>query len=211
MSNYNKFKNTQINDVNNLGYALSISGNIKLNNDNVSTIYSNQIYDYNNNYYLTSSNLFNEGTALEAAFNDVAVGGNIQTGNLNCSNDLTSINIKSDNIKCNTLTVNTLNYKYQFVGNLNITSINLSIPLSNGSILDTTTYYTNFNLQPYLINSNNNSVFLNPNYSLIFYNNNTILQIIDNSNGTNILYNTINFNINLVCTSIIIQFKNINI
>ena len=210
-TNYNKFKNTQINDTNSLGYALSISGNLKLNNDNVSTIYSNQIYDYNNNYYLTSSNLFNVGTSLEAAFNNVAVGNYIGCGNLNCSNNLTSINITTDNIKCNSLSANSINYKNQFVGNLNIPSINLCIPLSNGSILDTTTYYTNFNLQPYLINSNNNSVFLNPNYSLIFYSNNIILQIIDNTNGNNILYNSISFNQNLVCTSIIIQFKNKNI
>ena len=210
-TNYNKFKNTQFYDTNSLGYAISISGNLKMNDDTTSTIYSNQIKDYSNNYYLTSRSLFSDGTALEAAYNNVAVGGNIQTGNLNCSNNLTSINVITDSIKCNSITANTINYKNQFVGNINIPSIYLTIPLSNGSILDTTSYYTNFNLQTYLINTNNNSVFLNPNYSLIFYNNNIILQIIDNTSGSNILYKTISFSQNLVCTSIIIQYKNINI
>ena len=212
-SNYNKFKNTQFYDTNSLGYALTISGNLKMNNDTTSTIYSNQIYDYNNNYYLTNNNIFNAGTSLEAAYNDVAVGNYVGCGNLNCSNNLTSINIISNNISTNNLLINSIPYKnHIFIGNLNIGSLSLTLPLSNGSILDTLTYYTGINLQTYLINSYiNNSVCINPYYSLIFYNYDDIIQIIDNTNGTNILYNTIQFSKNVICTKIIIQYKNINI
>ena len=77
--------------------------------------------------------------------------------------------------------------------------------------MDTTNEITNFNLQTYLINSNNNSLFIQPYYSIIFYNNENILQIIDNSTGSTMLYNLITFNQSLLCTKIIIQYKNINI
>jgi chromatin remodeling complex protein RSC6 len=70
---------------------------------------------------------------------------------------------------------------------------------------------TYFNLQTYLINSNNNSLFIQPYYSIIFYNNENILQIIDNSTGSTMLYNLITFNQSLLCTKLIIQYKNINI
>ena len=115
-TNYNKFKNTQINDTNSLGYALSISGNLKLNNDNVSTIYSNQIYDYNNNYYLTSSNLFNVGTSLEAAFNNVAVGNYIGCGNLNSSNSVNCVSLKITDIICKTIVADDIFLNGIYVG-----------------------------------------------------------------------------------------------
>jgi len=54
--------------------------------------------DYNSNYYLTSCNLFNAGTALEATFNDVAVGGSLESGYILCSIDLTTINNISYNV-----------------------------------------------------------------------------------------------------------------
>ena len=38
---------------------------LKINNDTTSEFNSNQIYDYNNNYYLTNNNIFNTGTSLK--------------------------------------------------------------------------------------------------------------------------------------------------
>jgi hypothetical protein len=172
--------------------------------------------DYNSNYYLTSSNLFNTGTAMEAAFNDVAVGGNLESGYILCSNDLTATNNKSYNVYvANNLYVNNILYKnHQNIGFIYIGALNnISLPLSSGSIYDTSTYYTNLNIQTYLINTyTNNYVLLQPYYCLIFYNNDNIVQIIDNTNGTNMLYNMIQFsNNNVYCTKIIIQYKNKNI
>ena len=190
---------------------LYVHGDLSI--DSTGTIYSNLIKDYNNNLYLTTNNIYGDGISNDVGFNNVAVGSYIGCGYLNCSNNLTSINIISNDVSTTNLKVDNIPYKnHLFVGNINIGSLGLTLPLSNGSINDTSTYYTNLNLQTYLIYSlSNNSVIINPYYSLIFYNNNNILQIIDNSTGTNILYSLISFNQNLTCTSIIIQFKNKNI
>ena len=83
----------------------------------------------------------------------------------------------------------------------------LSIPLS--SSISTTTGITNFNLQTYLINSNNNTIFIQPYYSIIFYNNGIILQIIDNSTSSSMLYQSLSFNQNLLCTNIALLYKNL--
>ena len=134
--------------------------------------------------------------------------GNIETGNLLCSNCITTIYIKANTLNVFDLYVNGVKYKnHQNVGNFYIGNLNnLCLPLSNGTIYDTTTYYQNLNLQTYLLNNNNN-VLLNPNYMLVFYNYDNILQIIDNTNGINILYN--NISLNFLCTKILIYYKNV--
>ena len=139
--------------------------------------------------------------------------GNIGCGNLNSSNNITCIDLKTNTINCKKLNVSEIenHYKNKICGYINIgIAPYLSIPLI-ASIMDTTNEITNFNLQTYLINSNNNSLFIQPYYSIIFYNNENILQIIDNSTGSTMLYNLITFNQSLLCTKIIIQYKNINI
>ena len=47
MSNYNKFKSCKVNDMDNIGYAISISGNVLMNNDNNVNIQCNSIKKYN--------------------------------------------------------------------------------------------------------------------------------------------------------------------
>ena len=89
-----------------------------------------------------------------------------------------------------------------------ISSTNLTIPLMN-SIKDTTSTYTNLNLQSILgIDGNNSSIFLYPKYKIIFYNYYTILFQIDNTSGKNILYSLITFDYALLCTNIIIKNNN---
>ena len=209
MANYNKFKSCKINDMDNIGYALTISGNVLMNNDNNVYIQSNLVKKYNGKKYLTEDDLYGDNNnSINVGFNNVAVGGNIETGNLLCSNCITTIYIKANNLNVFDLYVNGVKYKnHQNVGNFYIGNLNnLCLSLSNGTIYDTTTYYQNLNLQTYLQNNNNN-VLLNPNYMLVFYNYDNILQIIDNTNGINILYN--NISLNFLCTKILIYYKNV--
>ena len=163
----------------------------------------------------TASTIFDGGLIVKKNIyaNDVMtnnlVTSNIGCNNLNSSNNITCIKLNSNKIKTDTLEVNEIaHFKGKIGCNINLgIAPYLSVPLS-GSI-STTTGITNFNLQTYLINSNNNTIFIQPYYSVVFYNNNTILKIIDNSTSASMMYQSLSFNQNLLCTNIALLYKNL--
>ena len=143
-----------------------------------------------------SNNIIDSGSLAVAKSG--LFGSNLSVGNnLYCSNKIITNDIKiNDNIY----------YKFQMCGML--ISSNLTIPLMN-SIKDTTSTYTNLNLQSILsTNGNSCSIFLFPKYKIIFYNNYTVLFQLDNTSGKNILYSLITFDYALLCTNIIIKNNN---
>ena len=163
----------------------------------------------------TASTIFNGGVIIKKnlyssdVMTDSLTSGNIGCGNLNSSNNITCVDLVSDSITTNSLNVSDIgHFKGKLCANINITiSPYLSFPLTY-SIYDTINGIKNFNLQTYLINSNDNTIFVQPYYSIIFYNYDTILQIIDNSINSTTMFAYIIFNQNLVCTKIIILYKN---
>ena len=151
--------------------------------------------------------IINKDTYASDIMGNNIVTTNVGCANLNSSNNITTINFNSNKITCNQLQANSVFYKGQIGANINIgIPPYLNIPIFT-SLNDITTGITNFNLQTYLIDSNNNTVFVQPYYSLVFYSNGVIIQIIDNSTSSNMLYQTISFSTNLVCTSIKLLYK----
>ena len=137
--------------------------------------------------------------------------GNIGCGNLNSSNSVSCPKVICNTVDCNTITANDVFYKNKICGYINLgIAPYLKIPLTT-SLLDTTTSITNFNLSTYLTNANNNTLFLLPYYNAIFYNNNIILHISDNSSGNTLFFDNIQFNQNLTCPKILIQYKNLTL
>ena len=187
--NGNEYNIATSNDINNLTNGNNnFSGKINFNDE-----------------ILVNNNICDAGNA--------GIAGNLLIGNnLTVAQNITSNNLTvNQNINCNSLNCNnSLYYKGQSAGSI-VTNSNLNIPLIN-SIQNTTTTYTNLNLQNILLTTGNNCyVFLNPSYKLVFYNNNNILRIIDNTTNTTILYQSITFNLNFLCTKIIVQYNNITI
>ena len=151
--------------------------------------------------------IINKDTYASDIMGNNIVTTNVGCANLNSSNNITTINFNSNKITCNQLQANSVFYKGQIGANINIgIPPYLNIPIFT-SLNDITTGITNFNLQTYLIDSNNNTVFVQPYYSLVFYSNGVIIQIIENSTSSNMLYQTISFSTNLVCTSIKLLYK----
>ena len=141
---------------------------------------------------------------------DSLTSGNIGCGNLNSSNNITCVDLVSDSITTNSLNVtgDIGHFKGRVCANINITYFPyISFPLTY-SIYDTVNGIKNFNLQTQLINGNDCTIFVQPYYSIIFYNYDTILQNIDNSINSTTMFAYIIFNQNLVCTKIIILYKN---
>jgi len=210
-TNYNKFKNTQIYDTNSLGYALSINGNIKLTNDNASTIYCNQMQDYSGNKYLKSLDT-NNLTVDDEMSNNIATG-NVGCGNLNSSNNITCVDLISNTLRCKNIYVNeiTNHYKNKIAGYLNIgIAPYYKIPLTTSLYNLDDGDIINFYLSPLLINSNNNTLFLLPYYIVTFYNNENIIFYSDNSSGLYpMLFQNIIFDPSFTCTKILISYKNI--
>lgn len=190
-----------------------------------STLYgiTNDLYVLQNNLatdcsslFSTASTILNGGLIVKKniyatnVMTDHVATGNIGCGNLNSSNDVNCVKLKSTDVICKSVIADDVFYKTKICGYINLgVAPYLKIPLTT-SLLDTTTDITNFNISTYLTNANNNSIFLLPLYSVIFYNGNNILFVANNSEGTNPLYySTINFNQDLICTKILIQYKNL--
>jgi len=143
---------------------------------------------------------------------DNIVSGNEGCGNLNSSNNITCVKLNSNDVNCKSVVADDVFYKNKICGWINLgIAPYLHIPLTT-SLQDTTADIVSFNISTILTNANNNSIFLLPYYNVIFYNNNTVLCIIDNSYGLSpLFYQTIVFSQELVCTKILIQYKNITL
>ena len=183
----------------------SLTGIVISNNTTDTTSLLNDVYSLK----ILGGVLINKNLYATDVMSDNVVSGNIGCSNLNSSNNISCIDLITDTIKCNTFIANDVYYKNKICCHINLgISPYLSIPLIS-SISDTTSNITNFNLQTYLIDSNNNSLFIQPYYCITFYNNENILQIIDNSTNSTMLYKLIIFSQSLLCTKIMIQYKNI--
>lgn len=140
------------------------------------------------------------------------VGDKCGFGNFNSSNRVTCVDLICSSITCKNIRLNNITNHYtdKIGGYLNIAiSPYLKIPLIT-SIYDTTSYITNYDLSTILINTNLNSLILLPYYMATFYNDNRIIFICDNSTSTSLLYNLIVFDpSDLICTKILISYKNI--
>jgi len=126
--------------------------------------------------------------------------------------NITCVKLKSNDVNCKSVVADDVFYKNKICGWINLgIAPYLHIPLTT-SLQDTTADIVNFDISTYLTNANNNSIFLLPYYNVIFYNNNTILCVIDNSYGLSpLFYEMIVFSQELVCTKILVQYKNITI
>ena len=191
-----------------------------------STLYGieNDLYVLQNNLATDSSSLFSTAStilngglivkkntyATDVMTNNIATG-DIGCGSLNSSNGVSCVSLKSTDISCKNIVADDVFYKTKICGWINLgVAPYLHIPLTT-SLQDTSTSIINFNISTYLTNANNNSIFLLPFYSVVFYNDNNILCVANNSEGVSMYYSTINFSQNLVCTKILIQYKNITI
>ena len=149
--------------------------------------------------------------ATDVMTNNVATG-NIGCGNLNSSNGVNCVSLKTTDIICKSIIADDIFFKRQICGYINLgIAPYLKIPLTV-SLMDTIADITNFNISNYLTNANNNTIFLFPYYNVIFYNDNNILCINDNSYGLSpLFYERIIFTQDLICTKILIQYKNMTL
>ena len=156
--------------------------------------------------------LVNGITTIKEGLSDALVTLNCGVANLNSSNRVTCVDLICSSITCKNIRLNNITNHYtdKIGGYLNIAiSPYLKIPLIT-SIYDTTTYITNYDLSTILINTNLNSLNLLPYYMATFYNDNRIIFTCDNSTSTSLLYNLIVFDpSDLICTKILISYKNI--
>lgn len=187
----------------------TFAGIITSNNTTDTTSLLNDVYSLK----ILGGVLINKNLYCTDVMSDNVVSGNIGCGNLNSSNNISCIDLISDTIKCNTLNILEIenHYKNKICGYLNIgIAPYFKIPLTTSLYNLNDGDIINFNLETLLINANNNSLFILPYYIITFYNNENIIFISDNSSGLYpLLYEIIIFSPAVVCTKIIITYKNI--